>query len=371
MKYVLMAEDGRGDEYLWGRCADAEGLFADPVPPQRERLTFRACTPLGPLVAAVGSPGGEGARLGDLCLEVWNDERPLEWWGLTDAVVVAVHPSEHEPSLIDIVLEAGVEEPESGRVVPSASAHYMLFRGDDSLIGSCREVDGLSAERSGPMSVPVTVTGCESTDRLFTALGEPGKPGRLELWALDRTGRPMAKLPLAPGAVTRASSLGHDLIDLDFNEGLYEPMPLHDRPVWDVWYQGVPTTPNQWAPFGSENRAAWLGMAFNNRRTSGDDQSGGTYHLDGRFVTDKPGLHCAMGEAIFGPGGYFGRDWQGFSDCLSGGFGVSTPFTLVWRNAETARRALADVMDNPGRQISYFEEIVELLERYGVAVVLE
>ncbi|MFE1764845.1 hypothetical protein ACFW81_11575 [Streptomyces angustmyceticus] len=32
----------------------------------------------------------------------------------------------------------------------------------------------------------------------------------------------------------------------------------------------------------------------------GPDRSGGTYSLDGRFVTDVPGLHCAMAEALVG-----------------------------------------------------------------------
>ncbi|WP_031170581.1 hypothetical protein [Streptosporangium roseum] len=37
------------------------------------------------------------------------------------------------------------------------------------------------------------------------------------------------------------------------------------------------------------------------------DRPGGVHHLDGRFVTDMPGLHCAMDEALVGPGGDVGR----------------------------------------------------------------
>jgi hypothetical protein len=99
--------------------------------------------------------------------------------------------------------------------------------------------------------------------------------------------------------------------------------------------------------------------------------SGSTYHLDGRFVTDMPGLHCAMAEALVGPGGYFGCEWMAFKDCLAGGFGIALPFTLVWHDSDVARQALADAYGDPEEQHNYFEEIVDLLRRYGATVVLE
>jgi hypothetical protein len=101
------------------------------------------------------------------------------------------------------------------------------------------------------------------------------------------------------------------------------------------------------------------------------DRSGGVHHLDGTFVTDVPGLHCAMAEALVGPGGYFGREWNAFKDCLSGGFGVSPPFTLIWHDADVARQALAGVVSDPGEGLSYFEDIVRLLTRYGAVVELQ
>lgn len=100
------------------------------------------------------------------------------------------------------------------------------------------------------------------------------------------------------------------------------------------------------------------------------DRSGGEHHLDGRFITDVPGLHCAIAEALLGPGRYYGRERNAFKDCLGGGFGVAPPFTLTWHDSEIARRALADIVENPHGQLSYFEEIVRLLERCDVAVVL-
>ncbi|GAB2602654.1 hypothetical protein GCM10027168_39660 [Streptomyces capparidis] len=83
-----------------------------------------------------------------------------------------------------------------------------------------------------------------------------------------------------------------------------------------------------------------------------------------------PGLDCALAEALLGPGRYFGREWHAFKDCLAGGFGVAPPFTLVWHDSQIARRALADVVEDPEGRLSYFEEIVRLLQRCGVTLAL-
>ncbi len=63
-----------------------------------------------------------------------------------------------------------------------------------------------------------------------------------------------------------------------------------------------------------------------------------------------PGLHRASAEALLGPGRYYGREWH---------------------DSEVARRVLADVVEDPEVGLSYFEEIVRLLEQRGVPVVLQ
>lgn len=103
----------------------------------------------------------------------------------------------------------------------------------------------------------------------------------------------------------------------------------------------------------------------------GPDRSGGVHYLDGAYTTDVPGLHCAMAEALAGPGGYYGREWNAFKDCLHGGFGVTAPFTLIWHDADVARQALADDIWDAEKGLSYFEEIVRLVESFGVTVDLQ
>ncbi|MEU5431287.1 barstar family protein [Streptomyces olivoreticuli] len=369
LKFILVAENDEGAEQLWARCADIDGLFADPEPAPRERLTFLECEPLGPLRAAVDRPDPTNNQLGDLCVEVSNNERPVEWWELSNTVVLAHQANVRNPSLLDIVVEAEVEEPDWGLAELPASPRFELFKGDESLVESCKAVDGLRIERS--TEVPMTLIGCQPTEPLLAVLQGARRGGWADLWALDRTGRPMSRRSFGLNIVESGPSvLGNGLIDITFADGLYSPPPLLARPVWEAWYEGVPSTLNQWAQYGSEARHEWLLLAFDNKTNAGADQSGGTYHLDGRFVTDVSSMHCAMGEALAGPGGYFGSGWQAFNDCLGGGFGVAAPFTLIWHDAEIARRSLAGVVHDLEGQLNYFEETVQRLERGGVTVVL-
>lgn len=45
------------------------------------------------------------------------------------------------------------------------------------------------------------------------------------------------------------------------------------------------------------------------------------------------------------------------------------PFTLTWHDSEVARRALAEVAEDPEDGRSYFEEIMRLLEQCSATVV--
>ncbi|MFE0733630.1 barstar family protein [Streptomyces sp. NPDC058855] len=377
VKYLLVQEDEDGGERLWGKCAGVEGLFVDPVPPPREVLTLRGCRPGGLLREVLAEPGVSPRGLGDVCVEVWDDEEPVQWWTLLDAVVVAHRPHPVDPERYDIVLGAGVRNEESVLALPAAP-HFELFAGTTvaaASAGRCSGVDGLFAARADPAPVPMELIGCEPAEPLLAALRRPRRSERdwAYLLVLDRHGAVMASRTVGL-AVTgaRPSVLGGTLVDITLTDGGDERPSPAARPIWAEWYQGPPAEPNLWAPYDTQGRTAWLDLTTRAWRAPAPrpDRSGGEHRLDGRFVTDVPGLHCAMAEALLGPGRYFGREWNAFKDCLGGGFGVVPPFTLTWHDSETARRALADVLEDPEDGLSYFEEIVRLLERRGVTVVL-
>ncbi|MEV7216290.1 hypothetical protein AB0O31_24775 [Kitasatospora cineracea] len=89
--------------------------------------------------------------------------------------------------------------------------------------------------------------------------------------------------------------------------------------------------------------------------------------LDGRHVTDLPGLHLALGEALLGPGLSLGSDLYWLRERLDGG----ARRTLVWHDAETARRSLAWRVVRTDPLFSYLDEVLEILAGRGVTVILD
>ncbi|WP_406090974.1 barstar family protein [Streptomyces sp. NBC_01013] len=68
-----------------------------------------------------------------------------------------------------------------------------------------------------------------------------------------------------------------------------------------------------------------------------------TYVIDGSRVTGLERFWDVIGEAVNGPGGYFGRGLDSFADCLRGGMGTPDDgdFAIEWRDHTLSARALA------------------------------
>ncbi len=66
------------------------------------------------------------------------------------------------------------------------------------------------------------------------------------------------------------------------------------------------------------------------------------YVVDGVEVGSLEDFWRVVGEAVNGPGGYFGRNLDAFTDCLRGGFGTpdDEDFVFEWRDHEVSRRNL-------------------------------
>ena len=130
-----------------------------------------------------------------------------------------------------------------------------------------------------------------------------------------------------------------------------------------------------------------------------NDPPGSVYHLDSTHITDFSSFLCALGEAINGPGGYFGSSMRALDDCAVGGFGATPPFTLkvhqpdlcyeyldshtlaAWCEEQIARRDPEDgeeglawlqttLGDARKRQANLFDELIHLLERRRITVEL-
>ncbi|MFF2776053.1 hypothetical protein ACFVU3_14200 [Streptomyces sp. NPDC058052] len=237
VKYLLVQEGEDGGEQLWGRCAGIEGLFVDPVPPPREVLTLRGYRPGGLLGDVLADPESSPRSLGDVCVEVWDGEAPVQWWTLVDAVVVAHRPHPADPERYDVVLGAGVRSEESFFELPAAP-RFELFAGTTAAAsgaGRCSAVDGLFRDRADPAPVPMELIGCEPTEPLLAALRRPRRSERdwARLLVLDRHGAVMASCCVGL-AITgaRPSVLGGALVDITLTDGGDDRPSPAVRPIW-------------------------------------------------------------------------------------------------------------------------------------------
>ncbi|MGW2395733.1 barstar family protein [Kitasatospora sp. NPDC001664] len=387
LKYLLVSEEWDGEPTVWARCAEAEGLFVDPAR-RRKRVTVVGCAPTGRLLKAVeralGRPG-EGVELGALGVVsdfpvpgVDPETDPYgalqdDHWYFDRPVLTDCRPSSLGGALFDLVVEAEIDGP-AWRPEP-VDIEWGLFNGaGGGRLGECHRVEGLYGDPGSPASPPLVLRGCEPVGPLLRHLVRRRSDGdRVRLLAVDRRGRVMRGFdPMPLGVVaSRPSALGGTLVDLWLAEGpAVRPGP-GARPVWEAWFEGPPTGLGGWAAYGAEGRAEWA--AFAAARWNAVDPRPLTdpvRRLDGRHVTDAPGLLCAIGEAVAGPGGHFPQCWHALRGCPCGGDRVPEPFTLVWQDAEVARSALADHTVDTAGETPYLDAVLDQLARVGVTVEL-
>ncbi len=169
-----------------------------------------------------------------------------------------------------------------------------------------------------------------------------------ELTLLLPSGEPAGTYDLTgflPTAV-RMSPGTPGLVDLTIRA--YRDVQEGAGAVWELVRTGRLDRPGLWRSYG---RRAWLSVALKR------GVRGSVGVLDGRDVTDVDAFYCALGEAVNGPGGYYGWNLDAVADCLRGGFGPTPPFTLLWQESSVARQRLPE-----------FETVLTVLRDGGVDV---
>ncbi|WP_030783090.1 barstar family protein [Streptomyces sp. NRRL S-920] len=345
---------GTGDDHVWGVCAEVEGLFGEP---DRETYELSGWVP-----EASGVPAWVGSR-------VWlvPEDDALDPWLLEDVQSSSQLPGSDGLLLTGLDDYEGPPEQYRGRVRVHDGHRWL---------GSCREFTHvLSCEQAPPSLV---LRGLAPSDRLRAALVKGTRRAldldEAALKIRDAQGEPLTdRLLRATVSGWRPSSQGADLIDLELDGGrLFTPVPEYARPVWERWFAGPPDAVNAWAGLDTRRRGAWHDLVRERgcRRTRHDRPAGHTYELDGRHITDEPALYLALGEAVNGPGGYFGGCLAALHECLGGTFGYTAPATLLWRDAATAHAHLSHALTPDGRPYDLFAAVLDLLPERGMTVTL-
>ncbi|MET7617910.1 hypothetical protein [Streptomyces sp. NPDC005408] len=380
-------ENGDESEETLALCAEADGYYVDSPAPARHRYELRDCAPEGQLARAAAQAQENGsAPLGPLTVHALDQSgKPVEpiWdvWCLSRTRVLSVRPSFTDPTLVDITVEgtldpwaAGTNEQPEIPEVPPQFQGFNLYGEDEEPWGQCGQVALIDKEPE-PDPIPLRLLGCEPSGRLLAALESGDNQfdlGGVYLCPLDRMGRAIEERWICLHVESWSySTPGSGQVDLTLDVSCDDFRTAAAREAHELWSTGPPTEPNVWASLSKAGRAAWSTAAQSNlsaRRTP-DRPQGSTYHLDGRYITDVVGFSLALGEAMNGPGGYFGTSFGTIEYCLGADHAVQRPFTLVWHDHHIARACLGrsplthDVSPT-------FQEILQFFAEQKVEVLL-
>ncbi|AUG75416.1 hypothetical protein CFP65_0453 [Kitasatospora sp. MMS16-BH015] len=264
----------------------------------------------------------------------------------------------------------------------SGGQRYALTseQNDADFWGFAHEAEGFFTplpDDEGPRRVHLV--GCCLQGGLLKSAGQIGNrralAGNAMLDLLDGNGATMGSYFVGGVTVvdTKPSTRGAGLVDLTVTLWCDDAMAGADR-VWDLIRNGHLSRVGLWHEIGPEDRQAWLSVALwsreYRRRGKSDRPSGQVYTLDGRRIVDQDSFYCALGEAINGPGGYFGWNLDALIDCLRGGWGASTPFTLRWDYSAEARARLTERLPTGDGGVALFDVILEIFDQGNVSVVL-
>ncbi|MEV5827565.1 barstar family protein [Spirillospora sp. NPDC052242] len=349
-RFALVDTD---DDHVLGMCAAVDGLFGKPECGTYELFGWAP----------------EGAEIqGWVGDRVWllPDDDAFGPWLLEDARSLGGHPGTGSLVLTGLDDYEGPPEGYRGRVRVHDEYRWLGFCVEFAQI--------LPPEQITP---PLVLRGLAPTGRLRAALAKGTRRAlNLEEIALeirDDQGELLTdRVQRAKVKTWHPSSTGTDLIDLELDGRGFTPVPEHLRPLWERWFTGPPDTPNTWADLDTRHRVAWLDLVRGRgcRLSHRDRPAGHAYELDGRDVTDEPGLFLALGEAVNGPGGYFGGCLAALDDCLGGTFGYTAPATLLWRDAATAREHLSQTLTPDGESCDLFAGVLDVLAEGGMHVTM-
>lgn len=223
----------------------------------------------------------------------------------------------------------------------------------------------------------VELLGCAPQGRLRHSLeylgGKRANAGNGYLKLLDPLGAEIGSYfinHVTPVAV-QPSARGSGLVDLTVRLRCELMMPGADWP-WELIRTKQLNRTGLWHSLDPAGRHAWLEVALNHHSYRGipDDPPDTHYELDGRYIVDKDSFYCALGEAVNGPGGYFGWNLDALDDCLRGRWGATTPFTLHWNHSDVARLHLATQQETSSGTMALFDIIMEILHDHHVDVAL-
>ncbi|WP_444995288.1 barstar family protein [Aliikangiella sp. IMCC44359] len=134
--------------------------------------------------------------------------------------------------------------------------------------------------------------------------------------------------------------------------------------IWNERRKYFPLKYGEWIGLSPSDKAAWLQVTLFDLRRKRTLIQNTKVEIDGESVDSLTSFLCAFGEAVFGPGGYMGRDLGGLDDCLSCNLGVKTPLKLFWKNSKFSKDGFIRNGEN-----DVYEKLLILLKELNVEII--
>jgi hypothetical protein len=201
-------------------------------------------------------------------------------------------------------------------------------------------------------------------------LPERLNPSNLVIDILSVDGEAIGEYYLASAVLRGREDAMTGLVNVGVS-ALVDWIPHRDaKNVWKAWAVAPPARKGIWTELPLGSREGWLEVVGLYRRAGISRKSNDVteFLMDGSRIEDLTSFFCAIGEAVNGPGGYYGWNLPALIDCLNGGRGARAPFVLRWSEFDVARRSLVGEVESAGRSITQLDLIIRILQEAGVEI---
>lgn len=118
---------------------------------------------------------------------------------------------------------------------------------------------------------------------------------------------------------------------------------------------------NLWKNLKPSERQGWLELAISCQNIDFENLKT-IIEINGSDIKCYDDFYCALGEALNGPGGYFGRNLDALADCISSSeFGTKKLQKIVWKNSKKCKWKLK----------KSFKSILDIFYEYQIEVELQ
>jgi hypothetical protein len=139
------------------------------------------------------------------------------------------------------------------------------------------------------------------------------------------------------------------------------------KEIWLRWAAPEPIEYGEWARYPSDLHETWLHVVQKAWAVRGRDderhRADETVEVDGRQTTTEAGFYCALGEAVNGPGGYFGSNTGALAELLTFYREAGHRFRLLWNDSTASQDMLGEKFTNYVVGLMHDSGVVELVLR--------